>query len=271
MLVQTRRRWGDNDIYFGPFTFAFRERWRHTAVVMSSGEEEYPGAYLRFSAFGNTVIMGVPNWLIRPYVSWHDLSNADWAKPGPDGRKGYVEVDRREYGFTLSDGHLSVHLGRQTNDSSTTQDWGCFLPWTQWRHVRHSLYGLDGSLFADLKQGIHWQSQERLARDILEEHCPAVSFEFDDFDGERITATTKIGEREWLFGTGYFKWLSLFRRPKVRRSLDIRFSRETGKRKGSWKGGTVGHSIDMQPGELHDAAFRRYCSEHDMTFVGQSK
>lgn len=54
----------------------------------------------------------------------------------------------------------------------------------------------------------------------------------------------------------------------VRRSLDIQFSGETGTRKGSWKGGTVGHSIDMLPGELHEAAFRRYCSEHKMAFVG---
>ena len=27
------------------------------------------------------------------------------------------------------------------------------------------------------------------------------------------------------------------------------------------KGGTVGHSIDMLPGELHEAAFRRYCEK----------
>lgn len=37
-------------------------------------------------------------------------------------------------------------------------------------------------------------------------------------------------------------------------------------RKGSWKGGTIGHSIEMPPGELHADAFRRYCAEHNMTF-----
>lgn len=261
-----RRRWGDHDHYVGPFTFAFRERWRHTAVMLSSGEEDYPGASLRVSAFGNTMIMAVPAWLIRPYSAWVDLSKEDWAKPGPDGRKGYTKVHPREYGFTLSEGHLSVHLGRQTGDSSTTQDWGCFLPWTQWRFVRHSLYGVDGSLFAHLKQGIRYDSPERAARDDLEKSCPTVEFTFRDFDGEEIIATTKIEEREWKFGTGYFKWLSMFRRPKVRRVLDLSFSAETGRRKGSWKGGTVGHSIEMIPGELHEAAFRRYCVEHQMTF-----
>jgi len=91
---------------------------------------------------------------------------------------------------------------------------------------------------------------------------------FRDFDGEELTATTHISEHEWHFGEGQFKWLSLFRRPKISRSLDISFSGETGRRKGSWKGGTTGHSIEMLPGELHYAAFQRYCAEHQMTFIG---
>lgn len=110
-------------------------------------------------------------------------------------------------------------------------------------------------------KGMPWE--ERYAK---EGACPSASFDFLDFDGELITAKTHIEEREWRFGEGRFKWLSLFRKPMIRRSLDIDFSKETGRRKGSWKGGTVGHSIDMLPGELHEAAFRRYCAKHDMTF-----
>lgn len=275
-VQSSRRRWGDNDHNIGPFTFAFRERWRHFAVLLSSGEDEYPGSSLRVSAFGNTMIVGLPQFVLRPHVGWHDLSGAEWAKPGPDGRKGYIEIDRREYGFSLSEGHLSVKLGRQTNDSSTTRDWGCFLPWTQWRHVRRSFYGLQGEHIFDEPQDrmgklgteewrARWDAQQ--AREAA---VPAATFAFNDFDGESLTATTKIEEREWKFGTGRFKWLSLFRKPKIRRSLDLRFSGETGDRKGSWKGGTIGHSIDMLPGELHEAAFRRYCAANKMTFVGSA-
>ena len=79
----------------------------------------------------------------------------------------------------------------------------------------------------------------------------------------------KQEEREWHFGTGWFKWLSWFRPRKIRRSLDLRFSGETGDRKGSWKGGTLGHSINMLAGEMHELAFRRYCLEHKMTFIGR--
>ena len=85
-----------------------------------------------------------------------------------------------------------------------------------------------------------------------------------------FTARTLIEEREWRLGEGWFKWLSLFRGPKISRSLDIRFSGETGRRKGSWKGGTTGHSIQLKfLGELHETAFRRYCAAHEMTFVGK--
>ena len=268
--ARTRRRWGDNDRHVGPFTFSFNERWKHFAVLLASGDDEYAGCSLRVSAFGNTMIVALPQ-IIKPHVSWVDLSNRDWAQAGPDGRKGYTQIDRCEYGFSLSDGHLSVALGRVTNDSSTEQRWGCFLPWTQWRHVRRSFYGLDGEFFATLPDtGKSYRDDPgRYDRErAIEDATPTVSFEFDDFDGERIVAMTKIEEREWRFGTGYFKWLSIFRRPRIQRSLDIEFSKETGKRKGSWKGGTVGHAISMTSGELHESAFRRYCAENNMTFVG---
>ena len=157
-------------------------------------------------------------------------------------------------------------------DSSTKQSWSYFLPWTQWRHVRHSFYGLQGEHVATLPDTgesyignpDRWKREREIA-----DATPTRCFAFDDFDGERITATTKIEEREWRAGTGLFKWLSWFRRPKNSRSLDLRFSAEVGQRKGSWKGGTIGHSIEMLPGELHNLAFQRYCGENNLTFAGE--
>lgn len=100
-----------------------------------------------------------------------------------------------------------------------------------------------------------WKAQERV---------PKAHFGFEDYDGEMIIASTYIEEMEWKFGTGWFKWLRFFRKSKVRRSLDLHFSAEVGPEKGSWKGGTTGHGIEMLDGELHEQAFRRYCAtEHD--------
>lgn len=265
------RRWSDNDTYIGPLTYSRDRRgYRPLVMIAGSGCEEYPGASFRISAGGHTVIAALPQWVLRPhrekvYPSWDSATIARL------GRDWYWRITPREYGFSLAEGHLSIAFGRQTNDSSTEQRWGCFLPWTQWRHVRHSFYGLDGEHIATLPDtgGSYIGDQGRWERErAIADAVPTASFEFDDFDGQRIIATTKIEEREWRFGTGWFKWLSLFRRPRVSRALDLRFSAEVGKRKGSWKGGTVGHAIKMRSSELHEAAFRRYCAQHSMVFVG---
>lgn len=274
MTLQTsfdRRRWGDDDSYFGPLTFARDRSYRHSAVILASGCEEYPGASFRISGFGYTVIVALPHWALKPYREKVHPRSWDEETIKRLGRDWYWSVDRREYGFSLCDGHLNILLGRQTMDSSTEQRWGCFLPWTQWRHVRHSFYGLNGEHVATLPDTgkSYFGDQGRWERErAIADATPTTSFEFDDFDGERITATTKIEEREWRFGTGWFKWLSPFLAPKVSRSLNLRFSSEVGQRKGSWKGGTVGHSIEMLPGELHEAAFKRYCRQNELIFVG---
>lgn len=272
LLTISRRRWGDNDVYLGPLTYARdRESYRPFAAVAASGCEDYPGASFRVSGFGHTVILALPQWALRPYREKVHAKSWDEATIKRLGRDWYWSIDRRKYGFSLFDGHLDVSLGRQTMDSSTEQRWGCFLPWTQWRHVRHSFYGIDGQHVATLPETgksyrgdlTRWRREQAIA-----DATPTVVFAFDDYDGERITATTKIEEREWHFGTGWFKWLSLFRKPSVSRSLDLSFSAEVGPRKGSWKGGTLGHGIEMLPGELHEAAFRRYCDQNDLTFIG---
>jgi hypothetical protein len=264
-------RWaGEADRYFGPFTYA-RERtgYRPLAIILGSGDgDDYPGCRLRVSAFGHTLIAALPA-LIKPWRRWVDTSGHEWSS----ARGGYWQAGEREYGFSVSDGYLSVALGRVTHDSSTEQRWGYFLPWTQWRHVRRSFYGLNGEHVADMPQWggrparVDWQVRHaEEAR--IKDSVPTATFAFKDFDGEALTATTRIEEREWRRGTGWWRWLSLVWPKRVERYIDIQFSGETGKRKGSWKGGTIGHSGPVAPGDLHERAFRRYCAEHGMTFVG---
>lgn len=249
-------RWSDNDRYWGPFTVSTAKKERRLALVLGSGDSEYRGCRIRFCIFGLTLICALPP-VIRPWgEKWSD--------------------HERAYGFSVWEGFLQVFLGRQTGDSSTEQIWCRFLPWTQWRHVRTSYYGSEGAHFWTERRvrwrGLGADESMKRHREIWDTQaaCPTVHFRFTDFDGELLLATTRIEEMEWLFGTGWFKWLSLFRRPKVRRSLKLDFSGETGRGKGSWKGGTVGHAIDMLPGELHEQAFRRYCAAHEMTLVGDA-
>ena len=264
----TRSRWSDNDRYWGPFAYAKAEgkhAYRPWAIAVSSGGDEYPGCTFRISGFSRTLIVAIPP-IIKPWRQWVDTSQHSWSSPNG----GYWDVHRREYSisFNGSSGQigdpisLHLHYGAQTHDSRTDQSKCYFLPWTQWRHVRHSLYGLSGEHFDDVPDRVEYSVWKPVV-----EACPTVSFTFKDYDGEELEAKTRIEEREWRHGEGYFKWLSWFSKPMIQRSLNIDFSGETGDRKGSWKGGTVGSSITMRPGELHESAFRRYCDENDMTFI----
>lgn len=237
-------RWGDNDRYLGPFTWSYSNSYPHWAIVLKSRGEENELCTLRISLKKATLIVVLPH-IVRPYREKKSYNGGE-----------YWQTDPRQYGVSLSDGHYTVYYGRVTHDSSTDQNWGGFLPWTQWRHVRCSLYGLDGRIFETVPESADYETWKA-----IEDACPAARFSFEDYDGKVIVATTRIKEREWLKGEGWFKWLSWFCRPKVRRTLDLSFSDEVGPEKGSWKGGMIGTSMEMLPGELHEAAFRRFCEQ----------
>ena len=255
------RRWdGETDRHFWPFTFSGPSCYRRFGIMLDSGAQEggEGDCHISFYAFGYTLICELPN-VVPHYRERHWPKSWDSATVARLGRNWYDEVFPAEYGFTVSDGSLHVHYGAQTHGSDTTKSKCYFLPWRHWTHVRHSLYSLTGAHF--------WTEWDRKPRNSLEawravkDACPKVQFEFEDYDGQRLIATTTIEEREWRFGTGWFRWLSWFRRPRICRTLDIEFSGETGREKGSWKGGTVGTGIEMEPGELHESAFKRYCEQ----------
>lgn len=260
-------RWGDNDRYFGPFTWSVSPSYKRLAFSLHSGghgDDNNGPPSARLSVGKYSLIAALP-FMIPPQRK--KVYPQGWDQDGTAARLGrnwYYDVQPREYGFSYSDGFLLVHYGINPCDSSRDQTWGKHLPWTQWRHVRHSFYGLNGEHIATAPKSVSYKldggQSWKIARD-LQDATPTVAFSFRDFDDEELTATTRIEEREWHFGTGWFKWLSLFRKPKIRRSLDITFSGEVGPEKGSWKGGTIGTGIEMLPGEDHEAAFRRYCDD----------
>ena len=274
-------RWSDNDRYWWRFTYANENRpdgrgrneRRIFGLYLSSKGEEDDGAFclLRAHLLGRTLILRLPR-LFGTAREWVDTSRYGWST-NPNG--GYWDIHERSYGFLFVMGALHVDYGAQTHDSTTDKTWIWSLPWKGWRHVRFSIYGLEGehiwSQFdrdrpllgrIDRPDSCSWWDRQRTAEDA----APVARFEFLDFDKERLTATTQIHEREWHRGEGRFRWLSWFWPARIERSLSIKFSGETGRRKGSWKGGTIGHSIGMMPGELHQAAFARYAAEHDMTY-----
>jgi len=253
-IARERRRWGDNDHHFGPFTFAYDRKWRPFTAVLCSGSDahEDPGCCVRLQGLGFTAFCEMPP-IVKPQRTWVDMRDKEWARGD-----GYWDEHPREYGFSLSDGHFHVSLGAQTGDSRTTEDWSCFLPWTQWRVIADRQYDADGVMVADIGalKGRDWEKSHEIRKNLKKAH-----FAIRDYDGEHIDVETYATEMEWRLGTGWFRWLGYIAPVKRRRSLDISFGSETGTEKGSWKGGTVGTGIDMEPGETQEAAFRRYCSQ----------
>ena len=244
-----KRRYSGNDRHFGPFTYSIHngQGWRPFGLMLDSGGDHEDsgnnGCNLKLHGFGRTLIVELPRLL-------------------PDFRIKHVPTS---YGFTFSDKTLHVHYGPQTHDSITTKSKCFFLPFLNWRFVRQSWYGPTGQHIETL-----WETKSKEVRRAqwdwrheFEKTLVKTRFEIEDYDGKRIGVSTHIEEREWRFGTGLFSWLSLFRSAKISRTLDISFDHEVGPEKGSWKGGLIGTSIVMEPGELHEAAFRRYCDmEH---------
>jgi hypothetical protein len=251
--MSNTRRWGDNDRKFGPFTFAYDRHYRPlTALVSTNG-----GCHLRLGAFGATLICELPR-LINGYRKWVDLPEVNgWS------RGGYWDCYPKEYGFRLSEGHFYVSLGAQTHDSSTTRSRSCFVPWTQWRQVRHQLYGADGYVTPNLVT-MPWRAHHAEVESLVK-HQRKVK----DFDGEVIDVDIYIEERDFRLGERWFKWIGYLAPMKRRRSIDIRFLSEVGRDKGSWKGGMIGTRHEMLPGESVDDSFFMFCEQEQRSRNGR--
>lgn len=259
------RRWSDINKHFGPFTLCRGDYSRLGFMLDSGGCHESSrnkGCRLRLHIGTTTLIVELPR-LLPDYRIRHVCKSWDAATVERMGRNWYDEVFPREFGAYAADDAVHVHFGPQTHDSTTTRSKVVWIPWKQWRHIRQSWYGPTGQhieTLRDTKDRKVCDAQWEWRRE-FEASLAKTRFLIEDYDGKQITASTHIEEREWRRGEGLFAWLSLFCKPMVRRSLSIEFSDEVGTEKGSWKGGLIGTSIAMLPGELHEAAMRRYCEQ----------
>lgn len=240
-LLPFMNRLTDNDKNWGPFTLA---RWRNQMCIKFRGRDDDEGD-------GCSVLVVLFGWALRCQLS-------RLLKP------------ERVYGVSLSNmgsgyDFFQVFYGLQTWDSKTSKNWCKHLPWMMWDHVRRSIYSPDGSHFATEEKGKWNEFYE------LKKTCPVSRFGFEDYDEEMIVATCLIEEYEWHRGEGWFKWLRWFYPAKIRRTLEIQFSAEVGREKGSYKGGTLGHGIEMLAGETPRQAFERYCAQEHSSRNGKFK
>lgn len=250
--------------------------WVFALTVSNPGEYYDKGDHrtnycnLHFGLFGHSWWFKIPQ-LFKPRKKWVDTTRYDWSK---NSNGGFWEHIQRRYGISITSDTIHIAYGIQPggwhrddpeNSDHTKVFW---IPWKNMTYHHEELFTPDWESYAILHEPAkrvpfkHRQEVHELHRRIKEK-VPKIKFKFNDYDGEEIIATCYISKRMWRHGISWCKWLGYIRKPLVKYALDLEFSKETGYNKGSWKGGTIGHSVEMEYGESPIEAFKRYGSAED--------
>lgn len=158
-------------------------------------------------------------------------------------KTGIQDCESAAWGFNYHDNTVWIYIGGGGNFEGGKK-WKTFtMPWDlTW--VRTSLLLKDQKSWAHETKGnrMEFYNDEWKSKDLvfIETH-PYI----DNHDGKTVQATIRVEEREWRHRA--LKWTNVF--SKTRKTIEVEFSAEVGKEKGSWKGGCVGCSYDILPNE----------------------
>ena len=166
-------------------------------------------------------------------------------------KTGIQDCESAAWGFNYHGNTIWIYIGGGGNFSGGKK-WKTFtMPW-EYTWVRTSL------LLSDQKSWEHETPKKRESFYTDKWKDPNVVFiktlpYLDKYDNTSLLATIRVEEREWR--RRFLKWTKMF--SKTRKTIAIEFSSEVGKRKGSWKGGCVGCSYDILPGETPFECLKR--------------
>ncbi|RLA83085.1 MAG: hypothetical protein DRG78_05435 [Epsilonproteobacteria bacterium] len=237
-------------------------------ICLQSRTEDEENCELRINIFRRSITIIIPDWMalkpIQIKVTPSSWSEADIKRLGRDY---YYNIIYREYSISFTNEYLSLYYGPQFDDSSDGKSNHKFITyfWKDYTHIEHLLFDYDGNSLGNFAS-TRLSEYEKMSdvRDNIKRRI----FNCLDYDGEHIVVSTFIEQRTWNLGFGYFKWIKYFTKPLVRRSLSLEFDKETGERKGSYKGGTLGTGIDfLDDEECSESAFKRYCAKNKMTYI----
>lgn len=239
-------RWsGDEDRYFGPFTVHTARDPSIGVVFKFSDGDERRESYVRIHLGKLTVLFPIPCF-VKPWRQWVDV-------PGlPEGPGGYWLTGSHEYGLDLKRHEAHWKWGAQKNHWPNGGSGCWFYPWSEQVPVSDVLVHPDGS-----------------ERPLGQEDACTTTFQVRDFDGEVIEAKVRFERSRYRVGKGLWHWLRLGK-THTYHGVAIEFSAETGRRKGSWKGGVTGVYGPANHADGHEAALQKYCAEHGMTLLPQT-
>ena len=164
------------------------------------------------------------------------------------------ECDPPQYGIAIHNDIFWIYRGGKGNNHGGNKWWTWDLPFFTLNHVRHEVEcNIDGQI-----KLVPAKSLETTGKDYIplkdNKLVNIRKYDYtDSYDNMVIPCVYWVEEREWrpkwLTWTGKFK--------KVRKYIEIEFSDEVGKKKGSWKGGCIGCSYDMLENETPEQCIKR--------------
>ena len=180
-------------------------------------------------------------------------------------RTGIQDCDSAAWGVNYHDDMLWIYIGGAGNFEGGRKWKTIDMPW-QLTWVRTSTKMKDGyDWFHETKrnhidysvdlEGVRLGSYHWVEKHKWSETHPFV----DKYDGTVVNATVSVEEREWR--PKWFLWTSIF--AKKRTTIDVSFDQEVGKRKGSWKGGTIGCGYELKPNETPYECLKRMEAERE--------
>lgn len=262
----------DDDKQFGKYiTYGKKtSSENYTKIVYSSSyNEDYPDDKhntLTIVMFGWIIQFLLPQFIKPLQVKVHATS-WDAATIARLGRDYYFVYFNRRYGFSKFDTLFQLFYGVQGDYDSNFQNAGLkeksiswFLPWLDYRHVKHQMFDGNGQLIWQEDQSNTSEArQHNDTKYVLSQTMNKRSYKVLDTDGEIIVVDVHSEYREWKRGTSWCKWLSLFMDGIKKHTIELNFRSEIGHRKGSWKGGLVGLGYELSyPDEDIDIAVERF-------------
>lgn len=160
----------------------------------------------------------------------------------PFRNKWTDECDPPKWGIAIHNNTFWIYRGGEGNFAGGNKWWTWNIPFISYDWVRTSILLKD-----DTWAHSTVKNRKSFYKDEWKEKKKSWTYDYtDSFDGSVIPTVIYVDEREWR--PKWLKWTGLFK--FVKTSIDIEFSKECGKEKGSWKGGTLGCNYPLLPNEL---------------------
>lgn len=178
-------------------------------------------------------------------------------------RTGIQDSESAAWGINYHGNIFWIYIGGGGNFAGGKKWKTIHMPW-EYDWVRTSTLLKGGSWFNETKRNrVDWSgeaTEEGSYNWLLDNEWQETYDYTDSYDGTKLQAKVSVKEREWRMR--WLKWTRLF--SKTKKTIEVNFSEEVGKEKGSWKGGVTGCGYDLRENETPLEALRRM--ERDRKF-----